>query len=122
VLALIALSILWAAAPASDQTATDVTTCQGLITQVQVSTCEASFVNAEHLAGLLGKLDTATIKLDEGKPENILQALIQFRDKVSTVVAQGKLGPVSGELLMNGDIDTAGVNDAISCVDALINV
>jgi hypothetical protein len=120
-LVLVALSVLAAAAPASAQTTEDVTTCQALIADVRTSTVNSTtFVTAKDQTGLLGKLDTATVKLEQGKPENALQVLIQYRDKVSTLVAQGKLDPADGQLLLDGDTDTGGVNDAITCVQGLI--
>jgi hypothetical protein len=117
-LVLALLAILAAAVPASAQT-TDVTTCQALIDQVRLSTETTTFVNTNDQTGLLGKLASATSKLEQGKPADALRSLTQFQDKVETLVLQGKLDAADADILLTGDADSAGVNEAITCVASL---
>jgi hypothetical protein len=113
-LLLLVLPVLVFPLPAS--AATTVADCQAKITNLRAATLSATFVgqNAEKdQAGLVDKLDSATTKLDQGKFADALQALVQFRDKVSTLQAQHKI--------VAGDADPliAAANDAIACVQNL---
>lgn len=113
VLFLAALSVLAVAAPAQAATVDE---CQATIGELRDVASRATFTgqNAGKVqAGLVGKLDTATAKLEQGKTADALQALTQFRDKVTTLNAQGKLAPSDAELLL------IGTNDAIACVESL---
>jgi hypothetical protein len=62
---------------------------------------------------LVGKLDSASAKLSQGKIEGALINLASFRDKVITLAAQDKLDPAEAETL------TEGADDAIACVGGL---
>lgn len=103
--------MLWVAAAAQAQTVDE---CQTDIAALRQQTAQAAtFTNPKDQSGLTGKLDSASRKLVEGKTADALANLTSFRDKVSILAAQGKLGqPEADELI-------AGANDAISCVQGL---
>jgi hypothetical protein len=85
--------------------------CQTDIATLRQQTVEAtSFTNPKDQAGLVGKLDSASRKLSEGKTTDALANLTSFRDRVGILAAQGKLGQAEADMLI------AGANDAISCV------
>jgi len=50
-----------------------------------------SFANEKDRTGLIGKLDSASAKLSQGKTQDALANLLSVREKVGTLVAQGKL-------------------------------
>ena len=62
---------------------------------------------------MLGKLESASAKLSQGKTEDALRNLTSFRDKVGTLAAQGKLDQAEADTLI------AGANEAITCVEDL---
>jgi hypothetical protein len=72
-----------------------------------------SFTNEKDRTGLIGKLDSASSKLSQGKTQDALANLTSVRDKVGTLVAQGKLDPADADVLL------AEVNEAIACVEGL---
>ena len=110
-LTLSALLMLMATVPAQAQTLED---CQAKIAELRDATVAAqTFTNDNDQAGLLGKLDSASTKLSQGKTQDALKNLISFRDKVSALVAQGKLGQEEGDILF------AGANEAIACIEDL---
>jgi hypothetical protein len=72
-----------------------------------------SFANAKDRAGLIGKLDSASTKLSQGKTQDALANLTSVRDKVSVLVAQGKLDQADADVLL------PEINEAITCVESL---
>jgi hypothetical protein len=112
-LVLSSLWLSWSASQASAQTADqDFAECQLLIDNLRGQTQSATFTgqNAEKdRSGLLGKLDSASKKLAEGKPADAIRSLTDFGTKVSTLEAQGKLTP--------DQIDDASVAEAIACIE-----
>ena len=91
--------------------------CQAKIEALRVATGSATFIgrNAEKdRAALLGKLKSASEKLAQGKFEDAIQALTQFRDKVADLRDQGKIDSNDANALITG------ANDAIACVQSLI--
>ena len=110
-LTLSALLILMSTAPAQAQTLTD---CQTKITDLRAATEAAqTFTNAKDKAGLVGKLDSASVKLTEGKTADALKNLDSFLTKVRTLDAQDKLGEAEANALI------AGAEDARACVAEL---
>ena len=108
------LTLLGGLAPAAAETTT--ADCQAQIAALRTATLNATFVGQNALkeqTGLVGKLDSAAAKLDQGKFADALQALTQFRDKVVALDAQGKIDPADSQVLI------AGANDAIACVQSL---
>ena len=106
--------LMWvSASPAQAETVTE---CQNKIDVLSGQTAEASFTgkNADKdRAGLLGKLDNASEKLDRGKNADAIQKLTDFRDTVATLNTQGKIDPDDANTLISG------ANDAIACITAL---
>jgi hypothetical protein len=110
ILVLATLSMLIVAVPTRAQTATD---CQPQIAALREATLSATFTGQDATkdeAGLVGKLDSAATKLQQGKGGDAVQALTQFRDKVATLQAQGKIASTDAEALMTG------ANAAITCI------
>ena len=115
VAAMVVLPLLLPAPSAQAQTTT-VGDCQAKITALRTATLNATFIGqnaARDQAGLVGKLDSAASKLNEGKRADAIQALTQFRDKVTDLKAQGKISPADADRLI------AGANDAIACIQHL---
>ena len=113
-MAVVAASLGIIAASAFAQTAAD--ECSAQIETLKTQTRETTFVGqnaAKDQAGLIGKLDSATKKLAEGKNQDALANLTSFRDKVATLAAQGKVSQADADALI------AGANDAIACVQGL---
>jgi hypothetical protein len=111
VLVIVALSVLTVVVPARAQTASE---CQPQITALRQTTVSATFTGqnpAKDQAGLIGKLDSATTKVEQGKIADAVQALTQFRDKVVTLQAQGKIDSGDAAVLI------AGADDAIACLE-----
>ena len=89
-LALSTVLLVWPAPQASAQTVSE---CQAQIDALRVQTQNATFIgqNAEKdRVGLLGKLESASVKLSQGKFADAIQALTNFRDKASTLGEQGR--------------------------------
>ena len=111
VVVFVALSVLTLVAPAGAQTASK---CQLQITALREATLSATFTgqNApKDQVGLIGKLDSASTKLQQGKISETVQVLTQFRDKVVTLQAQGKIDARNAAILI------AGADDAIICLE-----
>jgi hypothetical protein len=111
VLVIVALSVLTVVVPARAQTASE---CQPQITALRQATVSATFTGqnpAKDQAGLIGKLDSATTKVEQGKIADAVQALTQFRDKVVTLQAQGKIDSGDAAVLI------AGAENAIACLE-----
>jgi hypothetical protein len=110
-LTLSVLLMLMATAPAQAQTLEE---CQTEITNLRAATEAAqTFTNAKDQAGLVGKLDSASVKLTEGKTADALKNLDSFLTKVRTLDAQDKLGEAEANALI------AGAVDARACVAEL---
>lgn len=115
-LGLVMSALLWVAAqPAHAQTVDE---CQAEIAALRVQTEEATFIGqnaAKDEAGLIGKLDSASVKLNRGKYQDALANLQSFRDRVVTLDQQDKVGDEDAAKLI------AGADEAISCVQGLID-
>ena len=109
---ILSVLLMWmTAAPAQAQTVEE---CQAKIADLKAQTVAAqTFKNPKDQTGLIGKLDSASAKLSQGKIQDAFINLTSFRDKVSTLAAQGKLGQAEADTLI------AGANDAIACVQGL---
>lgn len=99
--------------------ATTVVECQGLISTLQTQTAAAEFLgrNADKdEAGLVAKLMEASDKLGQAKVADATQKVGQYRDKVNSLCAQGKIAadsdPSCGALLQ-------GANDVLACIGGL---
>ena len=118
VLALVISSAL-ISRPASASTISE---CQALIAALRADT-EAVVITGKNAdknrAGLLGKLDTASLDLDRGKFCGALRKLTDYRDKVNQLIASGSINqdPAAG---VTGQDLLDGVNEAIACVESLI--
>jgi hypothetical protein len=111
VLVIVVLSALTVVIPSRAQTASE---CQPRITALRQATVSATFTGqnaAKDQAGLIGKLDSVTTKVEQGKISDGVQALTQFRDKVVTLQAQGKIDAGDAALLIGG------ADDAIVCLE-----
>jgi hypothetical protein len=112
----IALSmLLWVAAqPAHAKTIDE---CQADIAALRAQTLSTTFAGqnaAKDQAGLVGKLDSARVKLSQGKFQDALANLQSFRSKVVTLEQQGKISSTDASALI------AGADEAIACVQGLI--
>lgn len=102
--------------------ASTVSECQALIAALRADTETVVIVgkNAEkNRAGLLGKLDGASVALDRLKLCDALRKLNDFRDKVNQLIASGSINAdpavgTTGQDLVNG------ATEAITCVEGLI--
>jgi len=114
--------LVWmSAAPAQAQTVEDVNKCQAQIAEVTTllylgpdNPNYINFTNEKDRMGLIGKLDSATLKLDQGKYDDALANLTDVREKVNTLVARGKLDQADAN-----DILLPQIDDAIACVSDL---
>ena len=115
-LGLVLSALLWVAAqPAHAQTVDE---CQADIAALKVETQNATFMGqnaAKDQAGLIGKLDSASAKLDQGKLQDALANLQSFRAKVVALDQQGKIAHEDALTLI------AGADEAIACVQSLID-
>jgi hypothetical protein len=115
-LGLVLSALLWVAAqPANAQSADE---CQADITALSVQTGNATFTGqnaAKDEAGLLGKLDSASAKVSQGKYQDALSNLQGFRAKVVALDQQGKIAHEDALALI------AGADEAIACVQNLID-
>jgi hypothetical protein len=116
-LVLSALLVLLTTATAQAQTVDE---CQAEITQVRTLLTDTtnpnyvdSFTNEKDRTGLVGKLDSASTKLSQGKTQDALNNLTSVRDKVGTLVVQGKLSQADADVLL------PEINEAIACVEGL---
>ena len=114
-LGIVLSALLWVAAqPAHAQTIEE---CQADIVELRTQTLSTSFTGqnaAKDQAGLVGKLDSASAKLSQGKFQDALANLQSFRTKVVTLEQQGKISPADATALI------AGADEAIACVQGLI--
>jgi hypothetical protein len=86
---------------------------RALLTDTTNSNYVDSFTNEKDRAGLIGKLDSASTKLSQGKSQDALANLTSVRDKVDALVAQGKLDRADADVLL------VWINEAIGCVEEL---
>jgi hypothetical protein len=111
-LTLSALLMLMATAPAQAQTLEE--GCQAEITALRSETDNATTFLGKNAAkneeGLLLKLDNANAKLGEGKYEDAIQKLTDFKNTVSALNAGGKIDPDDASDLI------VGADAAIDCV------
>src|SRR5919112_3799090 len=117
-LTLSVLLMLMATAPAQAQALTD---CEAEITQLKSLTENATFLGknaAKTEEGLLLKLDNASAKLDEGKYQDAIDKLTDFKNTVIALDAGGKIDPDND---INASDLEAGADKAISCVQSLID-
>ena len=75
-----------------------------------------NFTNEKDRTGLIAKLESAGEKLERGKYDDALGNLTSVSEKVNTLVAQGKLDQADAN-----DILLPEINDAIACVQGLID-
>ena len=116
-LGIVLSALLWVAAqPAHAQSVDE---CQAdiaaLRAQTLSSTTFAGQNAAKDQAGLVGKLDSASAKLSQGKFQDALANLQSFRAKVVALEQQGKISPQDASALI------AGADEAIACVQGLID-
>jgi hypothetical protein len=114
-LGLVMSVLLWVAAqPAQAQTVDE---CQAEIAALRTQTENTTFIgqNADKdEAGLIGKLDSASAKLSQGKFLDARANLQSFRAKVEALDQQGKIAHEDAVALI------AGADEAIACVQGLI--
>ena len=117
--------LMWmTAAPA--QSVEDVDECQAEIAEVKAllelgrdNPNYIDFTNENDRTGLIGKLESASEKLERGKYDDaydILAGDTGVSVKVSTLAARGKLDQADAEYILLPEI-----NDAIACVQGLID-
>ena len=117
----LALSLLmWTSASPAQAESVDDCDCQAEIAQAKVLLTDttnpnyvASFTSDKDRTSLIGKLDSASTKLSQGKTQDALANLTSVRDKVSTLAVQGKLDQANADVLL------AEINEAIGCVEEL---
>jgi hypothetical protein len=91
--------------------------CEAKIRALRAATGSATFIGRNEekdRAGLLGKLKSASEKLAQGKFEDAVLSLTQFRGKVISLQSQGKIDPGDANALITR------ADDAIACVQSLI--
>ena len=109
VLAAVAVASIAAfAAPAS----ADVAGCQDQIGALRgLTESTATFTNpTRDQASLVAKLDAASAKLEDGKVDDAILKLTDFRGRVTQLAATGKVGAAEGAALI------AGADAAITCL------
>jgi hypothetical protein len=93
---------------------TEIAQASALLTDKNNPNYLDSFTNEKDRTGLIGKLESASTKLSQGKIQDALLTLTTIHDiKVPTLVAQGKLDAEDADVLL------VEVNKAISCVEGL---
>ena len=116
--------LVWmSAAPAQAQTVEEVNKCQAEIAEVtallELDSADPNYINftnKKDRSGLIAKLESTSEKLERGKYEDALANLTSVSEKVNTLVAQGKLDQADAN-----DILLPEINDAIACVQGLID-
>jgi hypothetical protein len=102
--------------------ASTISECQALIAALRTDSEGVVIVgkNAEkNRAGLIGKLDNASVALDRVKLCDAIRKLTDFRNKVNQLIASGSINNdpnagVTGQDLVND------ANEAIACVQSLV--
>ena len=115
-LGLVLSALMWVGVqPAHAQSVDE---CQADIAALKVQTQNATFIGqnaAKDQAGLIGKLDSASAKLSQGKFQDALANLQSFRARVDTLDQQGKIDHEDALALI------AGAYETIACVQGLID-
>jgi hypothetical protein len=115
-LGLVLSTLMWVAVqPAYAQSVDE---CQADIAALRVQTQNATFIGqnaAKDQAGLIGKLDSASAKLSQGKFQDALANVQSFRARVVALDQQGKIDDEDALTLI------AGADEAIACVQGLID-
>jgi hypothetical protein len=108
------LFALTIAVPARAQTTPS--DCQATVDALRTATVQVTtFTNERDQTGLIGKLGSATTKLEQGKVTDAIKALTDFRVKVDTLRTQGKIAPAHAETLI------VGANAATACLQQLVD-
>jgi hypothetical protein len=111
--AVVGLFVAAIAFPASAGAST-VEDCQAQIAALRADTAAVTnFASVKDQTGLLGKLDNASTALAAGKNAGAVAKLTDFRTKVQTLGATGKLGADDAARL---DVQAAA---AVSCIDSM---
>jgi hypothetical protein len=78
---------------------------------------QASFTNPKDVDGLLGKLDAASAKLDQGKNADALAKLVDYQSTLNPLAgaAKPKVDPAVAQTL---SADAQGVIDCINAIGA----
>lgn len=110
----VAISVLFMLLSARPANA-DIPTCHQLIETLRLAT-QGVTISDKDRATLLSKLDGADVKIDQAKFCDALQKLIDYRDKVNSLLnsPKPKISQEDATTLLTG------VNDAIACVQDLI--
>ena len=108
--------LIWvSASPAQAETVgcqTELDQAKALLTDTNNPNYVDSFTNDKDRTALVGKLNSASSKLTQGKTQDALAILTSVRDiKVPTLVAQGKMEQADADVLL------AEINKAIVCVE-----
>ena len=107
---------MWVAAqPAHAQTIDE---CQADIAALRAQTKDVTFIGqnaAKDQAGLVGKLDSASTKLSQGKFADALANLQSFRARIVTLEQQGKISHADATALITG------ADETLACVQGLID-
>jgi len=111
--------VMLVAAPLAQ--ATTVSEVQSMITQlkgkVQVISISGKQAETKDRPGLLGQLDGVALTLDQGKFCNSVTKVRDFKEKVTQMIAAGKLnqdttlGPTGQDLLADADAIIAALNE-----------
>jgi hypothetical protein len=110
-----ALSVLTVAVPTRAQSVEECQTTDA-IAELRTATAAATFTGKnpeKDLTGLLAKLEAADTELQQGKIEDAVQKLTDFRDKVASLQAQVKIDPNQGQSLFDQ------AEAAITCLEPL---
>jgi hypothetical protein len=103
-------------------TASTISECQALITALRADTEVVVIVGKnpdKNRAGLLGKLDNASLELDRVKLCDAIGKLTDFRNKVNQLIASGSINTDSNVGVTGQDlVDDATA--AIACVQDLV--
>ena len=107
---------MWVAAqPAHAQTIDE---CQADIAALRAQTKDVTFIGqnaAKDQAGLVGKLDSASTKLSQGKFADALANLQSFRARIVTLDQQDKISHADATALITG------ADETLACVQGLID-
>jgi heme-binding NEAT domain protein len=103
--------------------ATTITEIQASIANLKAKTQTVAITGRQadkDLAGLLGKLNEATLKVDQGKFCDAIQKLNDFKARVNQLIVAGKINqdPAAGttgqEVLADADASIALINNLIA--------
>jgi hypothetical protein len=111
--ALIGLALMLGAAGAK---ATTISECQAQISALQTPTQGLTITSRQaekDRAGLVGKLQSASLELDKAKFCDAIKKLNDYKVKVEALISSGSIEAVEGQELL------AGADAAIECITAL---